>query len=782
MLRDHSETLPKLERNTVSEGCTSVAPLVQNSTARPELSAGEPDPGRAVDRLVISVFRNELDNIPARMETTWDRLVDSLADVKPTACTLATCARKDCPRKKIGAWSPACWPPGYTREKHTVEAVCCLVVDLDHVPPAELKALLDRLAGYAYVLHASHSDRSDGRCVRVVVQLTRPVLGSEFSGFWRAAVDQLEVPADEAAKDASRLYFLPSRPSDACGNELDGSGFDHAENTGAPIDVDAMLALVPSATPRELAPVVIPAFHRSPAPEAFTAAARVLGKAWPNRGRHHAQLALAGALTRAGWPVELVAEFGAAVAEVQEPGNGSLEKRLAAARDSVKRLEGGEAVSGWPTIAEHVDLAAVDTAMAMLGLAIAPDPDFAEAMTRAVSASSTRATSVSQRLGVLVSEVALAPGPPVRRYATGMPELDQLIGGGITTRQLAVMMAPPGDGKSALAVSIASHVQHSIPVLYASTELETAEVTARIAAPIIGCAWRDIVDGHVPREKVASAVAGLRIWVVGSEMLPMGEAALKALSDEVEAMTEEYGVAPLLCLDYLQDLARGTDERGVRAKIGDLAMKLRVMSQHLDCAVLVVSSVSRTYYGVAKADSMRKADDPAVYLAAAKESGDVDYAAAVVMFLDVLQREQGADHRVARIAIAKSRHGETGFVGARFYGATGRWTSGPDDMLGATERRKATEISARDREDDEKVFAAVVALAGEQQWRTPNGWRAMVPDVPEKRLNASIARLTASGGQLTTTDTHPLTKTVARNHGVYVVLRPAAEPSQVAPA
>lgn len=303
----------------------------------------------------------------------------------------------------------------------------------------------------------------------------------------------------------------------------------------------------------------------------------------------------------------------------------------------------------------------------------------------------------------------------------------------------------------------------------------TSELEARIAAPIIGCAWRDVVDGNVPREKVSRAVAGLRIRIVGSETLPMGEAALKALFEEVEAMTEEYGVAPLLCLDYLQDLARGTEERGVRAKIGELAMKLRVMSQHLDCPLLVVSSVSRTYYGFKRADTMRQAGDPTAYLAAAKESGDVDYAAAVVIFLDVLQREHDADYRVARIGVAKSRHGETGFVGARFYGATGRWTAGLDDVQGVTERRKAAEISATNRDDDQKVALAILSAASEKTFYTPYGWRERkVAGVPEKRLNASIARLTA-GGQFAKSKKHPVTGKAAPGNGEYVVPLPEPE-------
>lgn len=336
--------------------------------------------------MIISVFNHERDNIPKRNEITWEQLVESLAHVSVSPCTLATCRRAECQEKKIQAWSPASWPEGETRAKATVEAVSCLVCDLDHVPALELDAHLERLERYASLLHSSHSDRPDDRCVRVVVQLSRPVAGSDFPRFWRAAVDHLGLPVDEATKDASRLYFMPSRPSDACGDSFDGQGYDYVCNEGPPLDVDALFALVPPEVTHEVTFATIPFFHGAPSQEACSAAVRILAAAWPERGRHQAQLALSGALARAGWPVELVAEFCAAVAEQQEPGNGCLEKRLFAACSSLSKLEAGEAVVGWPTVAEHAGQEAVTAVTQALGLGgpIAPDPVFTAAMTRSV--------------------------------------------------------------------------------------------------------------------------------------------------------------------------------------------------------------------------------------------------------------------------------------------------------------------------------------------------------------------------------------------------------------
>jgi hypothetical protein len=202
----------------------------------------------------------------------------------------------------------------------------------------------------------------------------------------------------------------------------------------------------------------------------------------------------------------------------------------------------------------------------------------------------------------------------------------------------------------------------------------------------------------------------------------------------------QFGEMPLVIVDYMQDLARGTDERNVRTKIGSIASKLRSMAQRIDCPMVAVSSVSRAYYASAKQQAMRAADDPTVYLAAAKESGDVDYASAAVIFVDTDEAVQGEGaerHRLARLAVAKSRHGETGFVGARFFGASGRWTA--DDQatakmssVGKVEQRLDQQAS----DDLARVLTAVRAHPS-LLWR----YLRDKTGIPSKRADAAKQRL-----------------------------------------
>jgi hypothetical protein len=307
---------------------------------------------------------------------------------------------------------------------------------------------------------------------------------------------------------------------------------------------------------------------------------------------------------------------------------------------------------------------------------------------------------------------SVPPVPPIQSVATGIADLDRLLGGGLGTRAITVLAGAPGDGKSALALSIAMHVQRTRPVLYISTELEGHEIQARVIANLTGEPWRDIARRPIDRERFHAEEFPPYILVVGCDELPSTPAHLlesirHTLLTRWDDLDDEQ-CRPLVIIDYLQDLARGTDDRSTRSVVGELATLLRVVAQATNAPILIVSSISRAYYGAAKQEQLRAAEDPRAYLAVAKESGDIDFAAAAVLYVDTDRYEPGQEYRDARIVVAKSRHGEVGFVGARFYGASGRWEASPESLTrmsgeGRSERRR----TARDEVNERKLLNAI---------------------------------------------------------------------------
>lgn len=214
-----------------------------------------------IDQLAISTLKSKHDAIPKRTVVAWSQYVALFSRVRRTPCTLENCKHSECPHKNGKSWTPATYPAGSPRQKKNVDEISLLVVDIDHVSEEQLVEVRKRLAKYQYLIHASHSDRPANpnapcncgsepgalhgtscpsrvdRCVRVAIPLKRPAKRDEWPRAWPAAMALLGMPADPACCDANRLYFLPSRPSDA--------DYFCTTNDGEAFDIDEVLANAP---------------------------------------------------------------------------------------------------------------------------------------------------------------------------------------------------------------------------------------------------------------------------------------------------------------------------------------------------------------------------------------------------------------------------------------------------------------------------------------------------------------------------------------------------------
>ncbi len=488
---------------------------------------------------------------------------------------------------------------------------------------------------------------------------------------------------------------------------------------------------------------------RVPMPEqsAKIVAASALADVWPAKGRHFAFLALAGALAKQGWDEDSITEFTLMVARLM-PGCDAkaIADRPLQARDSVAKVQAGHEVAGWGTLATFVPQDAIERAVERLGFNV-HDFDWVktDVQVNALDALERKAVDIEPPtapidLGVLgnitpeqvqeeirraneppivmASELAAIDYPPVKSYSTGFADFDNLLGGGFSSQQMIVLLGKPGAGKTAFVIGCALHVENTVPVLYVSTELQHNEIVARLCSPILGAPWRDIVrhiavtanGERVTREMCVKALEGKRIAVIGQdEIYRAGEKAIELIARTALAMKMRFGVAPVVFVDYMQELARG-EETKQRAKNTAVAVSFRMISQRLDCSIVAVSSVSRAGYGT-QAASMRQLDNPEVYLPLAKESGDIDYAAATIAFVDLSDERDGNGWRIGRIAVCKSRHGETGFCGVRFRGAFGLWEAFAAGVQAMSEEaRGEAKAEKRMSELEERVIKKVREL------------------------------------------------------------------------
>ncbi len=360
-------------------------------------------------------------------------------------------------------------------------------------------------------------------------------------------------------------------------------------------------------------------------------------------------------------------------------------------------------------------------------------------------------------LDASILDTARAPVAPVAVIATKYPGLNASLGGGLRSSSMTVLAGPPGQGKSAFALDLAIDAITREPasareVVVFSTELSGWQIVCRTAAHVLGDrAWRDLEAGALPQAQVADVLerAGLgRLRIVGADTMPRdGGHVLRALVLTLCESITRTGTRPLVVLDYMQHLARGADDQA-RARVGDVSGKLRAITAALDCFLIAVSSVSRASYSAAAKAQAGAITDPAHYLTVIKESGDVEYDAASVLYLEVAAYEEGQATRPARIAVAKARTGPPVFVGATFHGASGRWAHAPESLFAVTaeaQREKRTnaahaEADARTLERIRRLYDAgnMVALSSKNKIVESEGGTKAV-------IHAAIDRLVTAG-------------------------------------
>jgi replicative DNA helicase len=356
---------------------------------------------------------------------------------------------------------------------------------------------------------------------------------------------------------------------------------------------------------------------------------------------------------------------------------------------------------------------------------------------------------------------------PQSTFPSGFSELDALTGGGFKSRQLSVVAAPTGDGKTGFCTVIARNISDEVPVLFATTEIEGDEQAARLAAieyfrigePVT---VDDILSHRVSPEAAADVLSDVRVYVLDLEDEQAQVDPFAALHDAITTTGARFVV-----IDYIQLLECDADPR---RSVALAAKRLRRLARHLDIAILAISSVSRAYYGKnRKRAAEGEVEDPIDWLAAAKDGGEIEFASAVFMYLDKAPEVDEQGSSAARLIVAKSRRGRRGFVGLRMHGPTGHFEPGivprPD---GAAQERAAQQ---RDTEDDAKAFAFIRRTTPNPQ---PRRIIRTQLGMSKARADAALDRLTVAGRILETKPDNP------KARGMVIVVNPAIEAAQEA--
>ncbi len=161
--------------------------------------------------LTISLLQGATDARPKMIRVPWDKLLAELQahDLRaskdgPAWCPVDFVACPDvCHR--AGTKSD-CGGAKPHRILENVREVHLAVFDLDDHTAGDLGALGARLEPYTYALHSTFSEH----CYRLVIPLAEWVDPLAWGEVWEQIRADLQIRADPACKDASRLYYFPT--------------------------------------------------------------------------------------------------------------------------------------------------------------------------------------------------------------------------------------------------------------------------------------------------------------------------------------------------------------------------------------------------------------------------------------------------------------------------------------------------------------------------------------------------------------------------------------------
>jgi replicative DNA helicase len=257
-----------------------------------------------------------------------------------------------------------------------------------------------------------------------------------------------------------------------------------------------------------------------------------------------------------------------------------------------------------------------------------------------------------------------ATGSAVLGVPTGLAQLDSLLGG--LNDGLHLLAGPPGMGKTTLALQLAAAATHDVPVVVVTFEHAPENLTLKLLCARAGVNPRDVQRGYADVAKLrAAAVAwepvAQRLAVVeGSSQLTVAQVRAQAL----RAMRQQQAERCLVVVDYLQLWAKVAEDLrsnfSIRERVDMLGSLLRELALRLRSPVLALASQNRNAgnYGNGKGTAA---------LDSLKESGDLEYAADVVLFLtEAQERCATLPARAVELTVAKNRHGETGKIGLIF--------------------------------------------------------------------------------------------------------------------
>jgi replicative DNA helicase len=312
----------------------------------------------------------------------------------------------------------------------------------------------------------------------------------------------------------------------------------------------------------------------------------------------------------------------------------------------------------------------------MSNLSVADETDPARDLRAELDAAAPR---LSWFEGEALAQMQLRAEGKLRPVQTPWKGLNTQLGGGLWPG-MHVLSGTTGSGKTQMALQLAGFAAAAgVPTLYVALELNRPELLARLISAAFAesgrrVSWSDLYQGRNPgalaeaKRDVIPMLRGLPLHV---EEGAAGQWQAATLEDRFKGISDYYGKAPLIVLDYLQIVGPESDRQDLRMCIRSAALRARNVARR-GATVLLLSSVSRENAKllVPGDDQIRpggERSDPSMLVGLGKESGEIEFTADTVLALS--REEFDPAGTPMHLAIAKQRAGRPGWVSFRFDGS-----------------------------------------------------------------------------------------------------------------
>jgi replicative DNA helicase len=312
--------------------------------------------------------------------------------------------------------------------------------------------------------------------------------------------------------------------------------------------------------------------------------------------------------------------------------------------------------------ADEVKAIACDTSMPVLARL-----DKAQGMLQALQVKKARQmpTVIADTIVGLLDRVErLAEGSTLPGIPTGIPSLDQMLGGGFKPGKQVIIAARPSVGKSSLAEQLCINLARAgHPAAMFSQEMGKDELADRAVANIGRIALDRLLSGQLEQHewsRLTEAIEVMRCLPLHFDDQPA--LTLSDISAKARMLKRQHGIK-LIVVDYLQLCAAGKATDNRHHQIEEMSRGLKNLARELDITIVTLSQLNRE---VEKRTSGRP------ILSDLKESGAIEEDADVVILLSRYSTcPQGAD--VIACDVPKNRQGRVGELALSFEGRYQHW-------------------------------------------------------------------------------------------------------------